>query len=67
MSLRDFLQGKQQLPESSAEQKIQPPPDIDFSELWREPEDNAGGLTKVLTLVNTVVLIIIFILGFFHL
>jgi len=67
-SLKDFLRGKKDLPAAVEVPKLQlPPPEIDFSELWREPEDNTDGMTKLLTIVNTVVLILVLILGLFHL
>jgi len=66
-SLIDFIQGKKDLPVKPSVQLQVPPPEIDFSELWREPEDNTDGMLKILTIVNTIVLFLVLILGFFHL
>jgi len=43
------------------------PEGINFSELWRDEEAPPTSLPTILAIVNTVLLALILILGFFHL
>lgn len=61
LNWRDLIRGKKELPQADV---IKPPPEIDFSELWKEPEDG-GSLIQILTIANTALLVIVLIAGFF--
>jgi hypothetical protein len=68
MSLRDTLHnwrtGKRELAPVAPPPPEAPVPPVDLSVLWEDPEEGSG-LATILGVVNTVLLFLILILGFF--
>jgi len=73
MSFLDQLRAARGLPPKAAREKpLAPPPEqqvfmpegIDFSQLWVDPQQESGGIGTIMSIVNTVLLVIVLIMSF---